>query len=185
MSADETFHPDSEPIRLNGSFNSKQSIESLLQSIAGQPVLEQQLRYLAKQLGYDANSNFPDRQTIEALRSFVGTKLMNSVNSSPLPTSVASINFHKKNPFINNINVGEEDNKLPKQLSIPTNFKPIFPVNNQQVIFLGFTGLDLYFLVFIIIENIIYTSGVRRTEFGIRKFKKKIFTIYSQLSISK
>lgn len=170
MSADETFHPDSEPIRLNGSFNSKQSIESLLQSIAGQPVLEQQLRYLAKQLGYDANSNFPDRQTIEALRSFVGTKLMNSVNSSPLPTSVASTNFHKKNPFVNNINVGE-DNKLPEPLSIPTNFKPIFPVNNQQVIFLGFTGLDLYFLgftgldlyfvIYIIIKNIIYISGLQ------------------------
>lgn len=144
MSTDETFHSNLESStnfnrlhNLNKPFNSKQSsIESLLKSIAGQPVLEQQLRYLDKHFGYDANANFPDHQTIEALRRFIGTNMMPSTaNSLPLPASVAkTASRGVKNLFINNNNnVGEDEPKLLKRISMPTNFKPILPVNNQQV----------------------------------------------------
>lgn len=51
------------------------SIDKIIGSIAGQPVLEQQLRHLAQHLGFDANS-VPDRKTLDTLRRFLGSKLL-------------------------------------------------------------------------------------------------------------
>uniref|UniRef100_A0A915EJ03 MAM domain-containing protein n=1 Tax=Ditylenchus dipsaci TaxID=166011 RepID=A0A915EJ03_9BILA len=66
------------------------TLGELIGIVAGQPVLEQQLRLLAQHLGFDANST-PDAQTLETLKRFLGTRLLPGKGLlGQLPSSVTS-----------------------------------------------------------------------------------------------
>lgn len=192
MSADETFHPQNQQLEnfhrlkdLNSEtvsiipqqrtyFNSKQSLDTLLQSVASQPVLEQQLRFLSHRLGYDAK-NLPDQQTLEALQSFIGTKLISAAaNSSPstslLPASVASAasrsNFNitqipLENKFLKKFynDFSEMSSLSSKEMTKPillTDLKPIYPINNIEHVSLFLTRSSSSLII--VLNNFLFSK---------------------------
>ncbi|KAI6208692.1 MAM domain and Concanavalin A-like lectin/glucanases superfamily domain-containing protein [Aphelenchoides besseyi] len=101
----------------------RSTVDRLLTAIAGQPILEQQLRQFAQRVGFDA-SNVPDRAALTAqIRRLFGPKaisLLDATAGNQLPLSVASaVQTHRQNGDMEEtVNGGEEMQPIR-----PTNVK--------------------------------------------------------------
>ncbi|KAI1730751.1 MAM domain, meprin/A5/mu domain-containing protein [Ditylenchus destructor] len=113
------------PESFTNGLNKPKTLGEIISTIAGQPVLEQQLRLLAQHMGFDASAA-PDARTLETLRKFLGTRLMPNVlegqGSQSLPISVTSA---KRNPAESGLN---SQSHQPSPFPFESTKKPNLPL---------------------------------------------------------